>query len=385
MRADGFRKIVLVALAGVALAAPAASAEEQAGLPPGWFVGGTTPELYSLTVADDAPCGQGRAAVLRATQPNEKGAGTMMQLFEANAYRGKRVRFSAALRTKDVQGWAGLWMRVDGGADPEKPLAFDNMQGRALTGTRECHRYDVVLDVAPEAARIGMGLLLSGTGEVWIQGIAFDVVDATVPTTDLLLSGSPPVAAAPANLTLAAPASEDKATGRVGRIWFNGSTVSGFLSRKADGSFQAREGDEHVAAAGNRVQVKSGAYSGELTVERIDGRTVITGSWGSWVKYPVRIVYDAKEVSMKWGFYERALKREDGPQTPAGCADYTRNDGGPRAYDALQLCGEVLSERPSPAQTVIAFLWNGFRRGGQLKNPGPGHYDIPDMRRPPRR
>ena len=57
----------------------------------------------------------------------------MMQEFAAINYRGKKVALSAYVKSEDVTGWSGLWMRVDGQDD--KVLAFDNMQNRRITGT----------------------------------------------------------------------------------------------------------------------------------------------------------------------------------------------------------------------------------------------------------
>lgn len=60
---------------------------------------------------------------------------------------------------------------------------------------------------------------------------------------------------------------------------------------------------------------------------------------------------------------------------PAGCADSTRSDGSAFIYDRLQLCGDVLSENPPPAQTLIAFLWTGSRRQPRYSRnlPRPDH------------
>lgn len=95
----------------------------------------------------------------------------------------KRVRFSAPVRAQGVLGWAGMWMRVDNAQG--KPIAFDNMMGRPITGTRDWTRYEIVLDVAKEAAMIYYGILLSGPGEVWIGRATLEVVDASVPTTGI--------------------------------------------------------------------------------------------------------------------------------------------------------------------------------------------------------
>ncbi len=86
-----------------------------------------------------------------------------------------------ALRTKDVDGWAGAWMRVDG--ENKSSLAFDNMQDRPLKGTTDWARYDVVLDVADNAAAVAFGALLGGRGQLWMADARFEPVGKDVPAT----------------------------------------------------------------------------------------------------------------------------------------------------------------------------------------------------------
>ena len=71
-------------------------------------------------------------------------------------------------------------MRVDKG---QAMVGFDNMEKRAIRGTRQWTMCDVVLDVPPDATGISFGTLLSGPGEVWLSGVKFDVVGQDVPTT----------------------------------------------------------------------------------------------------------------------------------------------------------------------------------------------------------
>jgi hypothetical protein len=58
------------------------------------------------------------------------------------------------MKSEEVTGWAGLWMRVDKG---KEVVAIDNMQGRAIKGTTSWQRYEVVLDVprTQQALRLG--------------------------------------------------------------------------------------------------------------------------------------------------------------------------------------------------------------------------------------
>ncbi len=109
--------------------------------------------------------------------------GTMVQCIDPGAYAGKRIRFSAHVKALDVMDWAGLWMRVDGEGGCGTTLAFDNMNGRPIKGSRDWARYDIVLDVAKEAKSICLGVLLQGQGEVWLSGVSFEAVSTAVPTT----------------------------------------------------------------------------------------------------------------------------------------------------------------------------------------------------------
>ena len=71
-----------------------------------------------------------------------------MQQFSADRFLGKRVRFAAFVKAQDVEGWAGLWMRLDGRFSVT--LKLDNMQNRPIRGTSEWNLYSCVLDVPPE-------------------------------------------------------------------------------------------------------------------------------------------------------------------------------------------------------------------------------------------
>ena len=109
--------------------------------------------------------------------------GTMVQCIDPAAYAGKRIRFSAHVKARDVKDWAGLWMRVDGEGGCGSTIAFDNMNARPITGSRDWARYDIVLDVAKGAKSICLGILLQGKGEVWLSGVSFEAVSTAVPTT----------------------------------------------------------------------------------------------------------------------------------------------------------------------------------------------------------
>lgn len=115
-------------------------------------------------------------------KPQIDGFGTLVQDFRADRYMGKRVRFRAFVKSEGVQNWAGLWMRVDKGIGAP-PLAFDNMQDRPITGTADWKSYAVVLDIPEGATGIFFGLVVNGSGSVWMSDVKVEAVGTDVPAT----------------------------------------------------------------------------------------------------------------------------------------------------------------------------------------------------------
>ena len=154
--------------------------EAWAAKPEGWFLAGTSPGDYEM-VLDESVAHAGKSSARLASTRTPDGFGTIMQSFRADEYRGKRLQLSAHVKAKDVENWAGVWMRVDG---PEnKVMSFDNMQSRPIRATQDWTAHVIVLDVPPTAKAIAFGLLLHGGGTVWLDDLMFKVVDNTVPIT----------------------------------------------------------------------------------------------------------------------------------------------------------------------------------------------------------
>lgn len=160
-----------------------------AGPPLAWDATG---DGYQLVSDTDARDGQ-RSLVLDGSSARAT-LGTAVQTIRADHYAGKRLRMTVWLRCDGVTDWAGAWVRVDHGV---RPVAFDNMQRRALTGSQPWARHSLVLDVPKDATTISFGGLLSGPGRLWMDGLRMDVVDGLVPVTDLMAD---PARTAPANL-----------------------------------------------------------------------------------------------------------------------------------------------------------------------------------------
>jgi len=109
-------------------------------------------------------------------------SGTFGQSFNCVQWRGKRVRFSADVKCKNVGDWCGLMMWVIGAK--AKTLAFTTMYDFGLCGDRDWQRWSVTLDVPPTACKIKVGTTLKGNGEAFFSNLSFDEVGLDVATTD---------------------------------------------------------------------------------------------------------------------------------------------------------------------------------------------------------
>src|SRR5262249_40860916 len=88
---------------------------------------------------------------------------------------GGQIQLRGWLRTEDVNGWVGLWVRQDAGT---QTINIDNMQAQQVAGTRDWRQYQATIPVASEANRIVFGVLLVGTGRIWADDLEL-LVDGT--------------------------------------------------------------------------------------------------------------------------------------------------------------------------------------------------------------
>lgn len=158
-------------------------------LPKNWFKAGSHPESYDMGIDKGAGLNGKNAATIKSTDKKIQGFGTLMQMCSPEKYAGKRVRMSAMVKSNNVDDWAGLWFRVDQ-AKSSDPLAFDNMNDRAIKGISDWKKYEIVLDVPQNASRLAYGALIRGTGQIWFTNIQFEIVDTSVKTTGKSVTGS---------------------------------------------------------------------------------------------------------------------------------------------------------------------------------------------------
>jgi len=148
----------------------------------GWFLAGSSPQNYEEGIDHSVKRNGESSAYLKSKLSTTGGFGMLMQMFDADDYRGKRVQLLGYVKSESVEPWAGLLMRVDG--PNGYLLSFDNMENRPIVGTTNWQKYAVVLDVPENAALIAFGMLLAGKGQVWLSNVEFAIVGSNMPTTD---------------------------------------------------------------------------------------------------------------------------------------------------------------------------------------------------------
>lgn len=173
------RKIFVIILAPiVAFAGPVHET-----IPEPWFKNGESPAKDQCLAGIDTAIEESGSPNLTLKCIEEvEGFVGIMQSFDADNYLGKRLRFSALVKSEGIErGWGGLWMRIDDHG--RRSSAFDNMQDRPIKGTTDWLRHSVVLDVSEEASGIFFGTLMIGKGQLWVKDLKFEAVGRETPTT----------------------------------------------------------------------------------------------------------------------------------------------------------------------------------------------------------
>ena len=133
------------------------------GVPKGW--NGGPPGTFAV---DDQVVHGGRWSLRIERKADGPGEFTAVSRMLPIDFAGARLELSGFLRTENVAGFAGLWMRQDGDGGV---VAFDNMQSRRLNGTTGWTEYTIALPLAPGAKRLIFGVLAAGGGRVWADDL----------------------------------------------------------------------------------------------------------------------------------------------------------------------------------------------------------------------
>jgi serine/threonine protein kinase len=107
--------------------------------------------------------------------------GYLLNSFRAESYRGRTVKLHAWLRVESVanDNRVQLWLRVD---RHNGTGFFDNTRNRPVRST-DWTEIQIVGRVDDDAERIALGVLSYGGTRAWVDGMTFDIVNDTTPTT----------------------------------------------------------------------------------------------------------------------------------------------------------------------------------------------------------
>ncbi|MFV1987248.1 MAG: hypothetical protein ACC682_08195 [Gemmatimonadota bacterium] len=178
------RRLFAASVAFFVLAVPASAAFAQQ--PAGWLLSGENADVYRMRVDRDVVY-SGEASMRLAAWGNRRNRewAVSVQMIDATAFRGQRVRLAGYLRSDDL-GSGGLWMRVDGILDGEAAqLVVDNAEDRRLSDETEWTLQEIVLDVPDESITILFGAMINGDGELWIDGLTLETAPDAEPTAEV--------------------------------------------------------------------------------------------------------------------------------------------------------------------------------------------------------
>ena len=160
-----------------------------AQMPDAWVLVGPDEADYRLRLDREVAHSGGSSMRLEARGNRRRSQWVAsVQMVDATAYRGQRMRLRGYLRADDVDS-GGLWVRVDGILEGRYAmLALDNSEDRRVEGTRDWESRDIVVDVPPEGVTILLGAMITGDGELWVDDLTFEPVPA-----DVLLTTEPEI------------------------------------------------------------------------------------------------------------------------------------------------------------------------------------------------
>ncbi|MGJ8525524.1 hypothetical protein LMG33818_001252 [Halomonadaceae bacterium LMG 33818] len=174
-------------------------------LPEGWRISShTSPEIYRIGLSPDEP---NVCVIENLFQPSSginmsDTYGVVMQSISAQAYRGRKIRFSAEVSSLDADQ-TSIWLRIN--TSTGEISSFDNLfnheQKGALIGSHDWVTRSIVLKVNEWDESIHFGLVHRGYGTLKARNFSFTIVEDDAPvTTKPQLRFDAPV-----NLDLATP------------------------------------------------------------------------------------------------------------------------------------------------------------------------------------
>jgi hypothetical protein len=163
-------------------AALRASKSPKLELPVSWMLSGGNPAKYESGADQSEPRDEKKWIVLKSkddADTTNKWA-TAMTMMKPDDFQGKRVKLTMQVKTESAS-WVAPWMRVD---EQKDTISFDNACNRQIHESEDWQDWTIVLDVPENSTNIAYGVMLGGSGKVWINEPVLTEVDDDVETTD---------------------------------------------------------------------------------------------------------------------------------------------------------------------------------------------------------
>lgn len=101
--------------------------------------------------------------------------------FLADNYLGKRLHMHTYIKTEDVKH-VMVSIEINGS---KEALRLRQVSLPPIRGTNDWAEYEIVFDVPNDTALLKFALLMMGEGRVWLDKVDFEVVDNSVPLTEI--------------------------------------------------------------------------------------------------------------------------------------------------------------------------------------------------------
>lgn len=122
------------------------------------------------------------AATVGTYKKTDNSSSTIYEVSNSSALFGKHISVTGWLKTKAVQGWAGVFVIIvnkDG-----RRYQYDDMSDRPIRGTTDWQQIEIVTDLPDEPCVVYFGPDLYGPGELWGDDFQINVAPPGEATTD---------------------------------------------------------------------------------------------------------------------------------------------------------------------------------------------------------
>lgn len=145
---------------------------DEKGKPYNWLLGFGQSMMENYPAIIDSAIKHGGKYSLKLYHAKKDGEFGSCSMIIPSTYTGKQIVLTGFLKTENVKGYAGLWLRLDG---EKSNLGFDNMSDRGITGTNDWKEFSIKLPFSEDVQKINAGALLVGEGAIWVDDLSLQI------------------------------------------------------------------------------------------------------------------------------------------------------------------------------------------------------------------